>query len=75
MHKIINVLVSPEQTACIKDRYIGENIGLLLDTMKYAKRNMKPGILLFLDFEKAFDSRNWSFMKRCLKKYGFGDEF
>ena len=31
-----------------------------------------PGLLLFLDFEKAFDSLNWSFIQRTFKHFNFG---
>lgn len=29
-------------------------------------------MLLSLDFEKAYDSVRWSFLRRCLEHYGFG---
>ena len=31
-----------------------------------------PGVLLFIDFEKAFDSLEWNFMFKCLEIFGFG---
>ena len=31
-----------------------------------------PGILLLVDFEKAFDTIEWSFIEKTLKFYGFG---
>ena len=31
-----------------------------------------PGLLLFIDFEKAFDSLEWNFMFKCLEVFGFG---
>ena len=37
-------------------RFIGENIRLLYDIMKYTDINDIPGLLLLIDFEKAFDS-------------------
>ena len=43
--------------------------------MQYVKEHDIPGVILFLDFQKAFDSLNWNFMHKCLKKYGFQDEF
>ena len=33
------------------------------------------GILLFIDFEKAFDSIHWDFMLKCLDVFGFGPSF
>ena len=32
-------------------------------------------VLLFLDFEKAFDSIEWQFIWRTLNKYKFGPTF
>ena len=26
-----------------------------------------PGLLLFIDFEKAFDSLEWDFLEKCLE--------
>ena len=31
-----------------------------------------PGLLLFLDFEKAFDTLEWSFIQKTLISFGFG---
>ena len=40
----------------MKGRYIGENIRLLYDLIFYTKLHKKPGMLLLIDFEKAFDT-------------------
>ena len=31
-----------------------------------------PGLLLFLDFEKAFNTREWSFIQKTFLHFGFG---
>ena len=36
------------------------------------KKNI-PALLLFIDFEKAFDSLEWSFILNALKFFGFGE--
>ena len=43
--------------------------------MEYTKDNNKPGILFFIDFEKAFDSLEWDFLNKCLELFNFGPEF
>ena len=42
-------------TGFIKGRYIGENIRLIYDIMHYTGHDIS-GLLLLVDFEKAFDS-------------------
>ena len=40
----------------MEGRYIGENTRLLYDIMQYTEEQHIPGLLLLIDFEKAFDS-------------------
>ena len=47
----------------------------ILDIMDYAKAKKLPGILLFTEFEKAFNSLEWTFLERCLNQFGFGPDF
>jgi len=37
-------------------------LGLLNDIMDYTDIEKLPGIFLFVDFEKAFDTVEWSFI-------------
>ena len=39
-----------------------------------AKENI-PGLLLFIDVQKAFDSVEWEFLIESLKKFNFGRDF
>jgi len=61
------------QTGLVKGRYIRENIRLVIDTMEYAKTHNIPGILVSLDFRKAFDSLEWPFIMRTLDVFNFGE--
>ena len=49
-----------EQTAYIKGRYIGINARFIMDIFNYCENHKKEGVLLFWDFEKAFDSVEWT---------------
>ena len=49
-------LISHDQTGFIKNRFIGENIRLIDGVIKYTAAKNIPGLLLSLDFEKAFDT-------------------
>ena len=49
-------IISAEQMGCIKKRFIGTNIRAILHICENIEINNSAGILLLLDFEKAFDS-------------------
>ena len=68
-------LVDPDQTGFIKGRFIGENIRLIADLLQYTHAKEIPGLLLLIDFEKAFDSLEWSFIYKALSLFGFGDNY
>lgn len=69
---VIIKLISKDQTGFIKGRYIGENIRLIYDLMNYTEQNDIQGLLLLIDFEKAFDSLSWKFIQKALKYLNFG---
>ena len=66
-------LISNDQTGFISGRYIGENTRLIYDVMHYAEEYNIPGLLLIIDFEKAFDSVSWKFIDEVLKFFNFGE--
>ena len=65
-------LIHPDQTGLIKGRYIGKNVRLLEDILEYTDIKKIPGILLFIDFEKAFYTIEWSFIQNVLKRFYLG---
>ena len=69
----LNKLIHSDQTGFIAGRYIGENTRLLYDIMQITEEKNLPGLLLLIDFEKAFDSISWKFINKVLKYFGFGD--
>jgi hypothetical protein len=43
----------------------------LNEILHEAKKNRKTGVVLKLDFEKAYDKVDWSFLLQCLEMRGF----
>lgn len=41
--------------------------------MSYTELKNNPGLLVDIDFEKAFDSMSWSFIYKVLELFCFGD--
>ena len=75
LKKVLPLLIEPEQKGFQKGKFIGENTKLVYDIMNYLLEKKKPGLLLLVDFEKAFDSLERSLVLACLKKYNFGESF
>jgi hypothetical protein len=70
---VLPKLIHEDQKGFLKGRYIGENIRLIYHVLYYADLHNVPGLLLTLDFEKAFDSVAWSFIDKTLAKVNFGE--
>ena len=77
LKKFLPDLISQSQTGFIKGRFIGESTRLVYDVMNYMYTEIKKikGLLMFIDFEKAFDSVSWKFMYKILQYYNFSEEF
>ena len=54
--KVLPKISNNDQTGFLGNRTIGENIRIINSIIKYATTEQIPGLLLFIDFEKAFDS-------------------
>ena len=68
---VLPKLILPGQTGFLKKPYIGENIRLISDVLDLTKDQNIPGILVALDFRKAFDSLEWPFIMRTLDAFNF----
>ena len=64
-------LIDADQSGFLKGRYIGQNITTVFDIMHFAESENIPAILVSVDFEKAFDKLDWSFIHKCLENYNF----
>ena len=75
MEQHLPKLIHSDQTGFVNGRYIGQNIRLLSDIMEFSDSKNFQGILLFVDFEKAFDTLEWSFISKTLEVFNFGNKF
>jgi hypothetical protein len=65
-------MVSPNQSAFIKGRFIQDNFMLVQQTTHFLHQHKLSRILLKLDISKAFDSVSWPFLLEVLQHLGFG---
>jgi len=68
-------LVSNDQNGFVPGRYIGINIHRILNLIELCKINNVRGLLLNIDFEKAFDCIEWDFVYTALELFGFPSIF
>ena len=66
LKQVLPHLIHENQKGFLKGRFIGENIRLLYDILLYTELNDIPGMLLMIDFEKAFDCISHKFLINVL---------
>ena len=47
----------------------------IFDLMDFTLKESIPGLMIFIDFHKAFDSIEWNYLVSCLKAFQFGPDF
>ena len=62
----MNRLISPQQSAFIQGRYILESVVIAHEIVHSLSKSGEPGIILKLDYEKAYDRVNWDFLFEIL---------
>ena len=75
LKNVLPTLISSNQTAYVKNRFISEGGRLIYDILEMSDLLQEEGYLLTVDIEKAFDSVEHPFLIAVLEKYGFGKDF
>lgn len=70
---VLPSIINCNQTGYVEGRQINQSIRLIQDVMEYTDKRKLAGMLLFIDFEKAFDSIEWNFIVKTLEKFKFGE--
>jgi hypothetical protein len=73
--KHLGKLISACQKAYQNTSNIGENILDVLEVKAISNYHKKPGMILLIDFSKAFDSINHIFIYKTLQFLNFGPYF
>ena len=66
-------LISTTQNAFVKARNIMDGVLSLHEILNYTHVKRRVGIVIKLDFEKAYDKVNWEFLLECHKLHGFNE--
>ena len=71
---VIDSIISEDQVGYIKGRNVATTLRTIDDLIDFWNLKDKPGILLVLDFQKAFDTISKNFMSTAFKRFGFGPD-
>ena len=64
---VLDKLINQDQKGFIAGKFIGENVRLIYDVLFETKNQDIPGMILWIDFEKAFDTVSWKFIKKSFR--------
>ena len=74
--KALDTIISPDQTGFLANRYINENNLICSEVIEDALTTKnKRGLMLAVDFSKAFDCLSHQFIEKSLIFFGFGLRF
>lgn len=75
LNKYLSYLVSDHQSAFIKSRSISDSILVVNEVAHSILSKESKGVILKIDFAKAFDSINWEFLESTLVSMNFNDKW
>ena len=68
-------IIHTSQSGFIKGRSIVDHIRLIDDIINFSGKKKSPGMIVSLDYQKAFDSIEKSSILSALQKFNFGSNF
>ena len=68
---VLHRIIHPDQNGFVPDWYIGENITEIISTIDKLETEDNPGLLVLVDFFKAFNTLEWSFVKKAFEYLNF----
>jgi len=69
---VLPKLIGENQTAFVHGRQILDGVLVANEVVSWMKKKKKPGILLKMDFHKAYDTVNWDALDSVMEVMGFG---
>jgi hypothetical protein len=75
LQPVLMDIISPNQSAFLPMQFILDNLLLTQETLAWVEYSGQPLIFLKLDFSKAYDMVNWTFMFQAMLAIGLPEEF
>ena len=75
LRPVLNRIISQVQKGFLKGRSIADCTRVMYDIIWNCEHKLTDGLILLIDFEKAFDSLSWDYIHETLTKFNFGENF
>ena len=75
LRDVLPEIIHFSQKAYLKTRYIGAVVKNTYDKIHFCKHRDIEGMILLIDFSKAFDSIEHSYIESAMEAFGFGPTF
>jgi hypothetical protein len=75
MQVVVKSVISEHQVGYIKGRSISTILRVIDDAITYMDATNSPGVLMALDYTKAFDTVSKDFLSDVFNIFGFGQQF
>ena len=68
---VLPFIINSDQSGFMANRSTADSLRLIYDVLYFSLEQKKPGMLLLIDFEKAFDIVAWSYIKKIPTLFQF----
>lgn len=75
LETLMSRLIDSSQAAFIKHRNILDNVILSQEILHHCHSTNESGVVIKVDFEKAYDKINWAYLLDILESRGFGTKW
>ena len=75
INSVADHLISPTQTAFMRGRNILEGVIIFHETIHELHRKNQNGVIIKIDFKKAYDKMRWDFLLQTLRMKGFSPKW
>jgi hypothetical protein len=73
LNRVANKVISPKQSAFVPGRFILDGVVVIHEVLHELAKSKQSGIVIKLDFEKAYDKVSWRFLEEVLRNKGFSE--
>lgn len=72
---VLPTIIAPNQFAFLSKRFMLDGVAIINEVTDFAKKSKRPCLIFKVDFAKAYDSINWSFLEYMIGRFGMNQRW